>query len=233
MFSRFGDLKPIFGKLTPEETYDLLMTFMSLTFIFGVFGLVCWVYVNNQKRESRVVRTGLLVLLALAIFGIAAWAMIGQTSEHISQSLGPQGPHRVDGTSEPTRTVWEPPDLEAQKWKVHIRSSDFPAFEGQIEFRADRTFDAMGKFLVPTQAANQHLDCPGELTGHWDSKNPSRSVPIIVMNLGSYGDSGISKDEYLQCSATLKLLALQKPSTTCTFTSANSCQADKFDMRLY
>ena len=216
LFARFADLKPIFGALTAQQTYRLLMVFMILVFMLAVFGLVCWVYTNNQKKESRAVKTGLLILLALVLFGIVAWTTKDQTVDNIAKSSS------------------QPPDLESHKWKVNIRATGFPAFQGQTEFRADETFEATGKFLVPTNALNEHIDCPGSLKGSWSYEGEDHTLlNIRTMVLSSFSDAGISKDQYQQCSTTLRPLASPTPtivSTTCKFLNSATCKSNTFEM---
>jgi hypothetical protein len=215
LFSRFADLKPIFGNLSPAQTYNLLLIFMVLVFIFAVFGLVCWVYVNNQKKESRSVRVGLLILMALIAFGIGAWATMNQTRENVAKSLTP--------------------DLESQNWNVNIRVSQFPPFEGRAEFRADHTFEATGRFLIPTGAQNEHIECPAALKGSWSyPKNNPVELSVQNMFISQFSDSGISKDQYQQCSRTLQPIASSNPPTwvsaTCAFESETVCRARDLEM---
>jgi hypothetical protein len=235
LFTRFADLKPIFGNLSANQTYSLIVIFMVLVFIFAVFGLVCWVYVNNQKRESRAVRVGLLVLMALVAFGIAAWATIGQTKENVAKSLNNRDSDGGSNTGSPTPPSFTPPDLESHKWSVNIRSSAFPAFEGQTEFRADHTFDAMGNFLVPTQALNEHIECPGGLKGTWSyAKDDHTALGIENMEISQFSDYKISKDQYVQCAATLQAIASKatRVTTTCPFISSTTCKTRDLEIHL-
>ena len=88
LFSRFGDLKPLFGKMDAEQTYHLLMTFMILTFALCIFGLLCWVYVQTVKGKNQTGRvTALVILLCALIFGGAMWATRDDTKAHIAESL--------------------------------------------------------------------------------------------------------------------------------------------------
>ncbi len=230
LFSKFGDLKPLFGNLNASQTYNLIVFFMLLVFFFSVFGLVVWVIVNNQKRELRAVRTGLLVLMALILCGVAAWATINGTREHIVESLNKSDDEGQGKTPQP---LISPPDLESGSWKVGIRTSVFPPFEGKTTFRADHTFDAVGQFLVPTDALNQHVECPGNLGGTWSYATSDRqSVTIENLMISHFSDYQISKDQYQWCASKLGPLTVNRVSKTCAFKSDKICMTDGLEIHL-
>lgn len=230
LFSKFGDLKPLFGNLDAGQTYNIIVFFMLLVFIFSVFALVVWVVTNNQKREVRAVRVGLLVLMALVLCGVAAWATVNGTKEHISESLGQSPEQSAAATPAETVSV-RPPDLEAHDWNLSVRTSGLPPFEGRAKFSADNTFEAVGHFLVPTGALNEHLTCPGNLKGTWSyAPSDHRSLQIENLGISQMSDYHISPDEYRQCSSVLMPLLPVKVTKTCTFQYNSICMTEGLEM---
>jgi hypothetical protein len=134
----------------------------------------------------------------------------------------------------PPPLTFTPPDLEGHKWDVHIHASGFPAFEGQTQtpFLADNTYVILGKFLVPTQAVGQHIDCPATVNGHWRYANANHSQ--LKFDLKIEAVAGRTRDEFLQCSQTLSPLqqAQKEVSETCTFTSPELCTSNGLEIHL-
>jgi hypothetical protein len=132
------------------------------------------------------------------------------------------------------------PDLEGHKWSVHIRASGFPAFESldslqggpQAPFLADNTYVVLGMFLVPTQAVDQHIDCPSGVEGHWHYANANHTQLTFDMKIQSV--AGRTHDEYVQCMQTLSpiQMAQKKVSGTCTFFSPELCTSSDLEIHL-
>jgi hypothetical protein len=227
LFSRFADLKPLFGKMNADQTYKLVLTFLILTFSLCVLGLVSWVYISAAKKDSHTKRIALLVLLAALLAGGSLWATRYQTEVNIAKTMG------GDGIPVPAPVRFEPPDLEAHKWQVRIRASGFPAFEGQIEFQADKTFMAQGKFLVPQSAVDQHFDCPANVVGHWSYPALNHNSLNVSLEISAFGDSGIAQDQYRVCVRALEPIQTKQLSADCIFNSAHSCAGNDVEIQLY
>jgi hypothetical protein len=230
LFSRFADLKPLFGKMDAEHTYRLIMTFMILTFVLCVLGLVCWVYVSAQKKESHSKRVALLVLLATLLGCGSLWATRFQIQENIAKSFGDDQPSDAKAVASAT---FKPLDLESRKWKAKFRTNDFPPYEGEIGFNVDNSFDTVGTFLVPTMAADQHVICPAQLHGHWDYADSNHRSLNLRLYLGLYSDAGISHDTYQYCASVLKTILTKQVSVTCRLDVVNTCTSPGFEMHLY
>jgi hypothetical protein len=134
----------------------------------------------------------------------------------------------------PPFLTFVPPDLEGHKWDMHIRASGFPAFEGQTQtpFLADNTYVILGKFLVPTQAPGQHIDCPSTVNGYWHYANADHTQLKFDMKIEAV--SGRTHDEFVQCSGTLSPLQLtqKEASGTCTFSSPELCTSNDLEIHL-
>jgi hypothetical protein len=130
--------------------------------------------------------------------------------------------------------TFAPPDLEGRKWDVHIRASGYPAFEGQTKtpFLANNTYEAVGHFLVPTLAVDQHIDCPASVQGHWHYANANHTQLALDMSIGSVG--GRTEDEFKQCEATLQHFQAERTtvSATCTFSNPGLCTSSKLEIHL-
>jgi hypothetical protein len=133
----------------------------------------------------------------------------------------------------PPQPTFTPPDLEGHKWTVSIRASGFPAFEGSdAAFLANHDYMFLGKFLVPTGATDQHIDCPSNVSGHWDYAKPDHTQISLDMKIAAI--AGRTPDEYAQCMRTLNPLvqAQQKASATCTFINSALCTTDGLEIHL-
>lgn len=104
LYSRFADLKPIFGQLTAQETYSLLMTFMYLTFGLCVFGLVCYVFLTLQSRNRRATVQTLVILLAALVIGGATWATNGKIRDNVDISMSGPSARAQNANVQPTQT---------------------------------------------------------------------------------------------------------------------------------
>jgi len=74
LFSQLKDFKPFFQKMTGNQSYHLLFTFLTLVFAICVLGLVCWVYVGLKKGSLTGTRASLIALLGALVLGGALWS---------------------------------------------------------------------------------------------------------------------------------------------------------------
>lgn len=205
--------------LGPQVTASAIVLLM----LAGVMSIV--LLLEIPKKVRPVIFEIILLLVVICFLGVSTYAVVKLLN------VKPVLQHEVSDKAAPITKV-EPPDLEARQWKTTIRADGFPAFEGQVKFGADQNFEAQGQFLVPTEALNERIECPAGLKGGWSYGSADHFVLRFQMHLTMFSDAGISKDQYLQCSSSLKPLASRVFSKACIFRSAVGCSASGLDIHL-
>jgi hypothetical protein len=248
IYCRFGNLGAILAKLSPEQTYRLMMTLLVLTFCVTLIALVCDVF--KKTRDGKL--GTLIVIIVLIALAIAAWASMGSMRNNVEKA-----------------------NLEAHRWNVKIQASGAGAmpdsaagvmqsaatFTGQINFRHDGSFDGPGRVTLGTastviaglspqlinynkilEAVSEYklasagvLECPASIRGDWTYALDSRVMTGLQIQLRepeAFLHAGLSQQQSDQCAARLKTLIPKFAKITCRFTSNSGCEAPGFEITL-
>ncbi len=246
VYFRFGNLEKILAKLSPEQTFILMMAVLAVTFCVTLVALVC-----DVVKKTRNGKLGTLIaILVLITLAIAAWACRNQI-----------------------RTNIEKANLEAHRWNVTILASgdgtkrDPAVFTGQIHFSHDGSFEAPGYFkvgavppatltaspadmdfqsekmveassestVVSAAASSGSLECQATVRGKWSYATSSRlmtNIEISTGDLREFLSTGLSQQKNDECAVRIRPLIPEFAKARCNFTSNTGCDVPGVQIRL-
>jgi hypothetical protein len=225
LFSMFGNLKPFFNKVTPDQTYHIIVIFMVLVFSFSVIALLCWVRIKQQESNSRKSRGSIILLIILIVAGLGAWASTSQIKKNIDKWLP---------NAQVVPVIQNKQFLADVEWKATVQLVNSARYSGSIKFKTDHTVDGIGHIFFSTKKAP--LKCGGQFWGNW-SYDKGTSVltiqqlnwPITTMDFTPDGEN--AKMQFDPCGKPLRRLQGVFPSSeSCTLVNARRCVGDRLTL---
>lgn len=234
LFSMFGNLKPFFNKVTPDQTYHIIVIFMVLVFSFSVIALLCWVRIKHQESNSRKSRGSIILLIILIAAGLGAWASTSQIKRNIEKRLLNANIEKKLPNGQIAPVIQNKQFLADLQWKATLQLADFARYSGSIKFEPDHKVAGIGNIFFSTKKAP--LKCGGQFWGNWSYDNGTSVLTIqqlewSITTMDFTPDGENAKTQLDPCGKPLRRLRGVAPSSeSCTLANDRRCVGDRLTL---